>query len=251
MAQDVTERKPNYLISMVCRSAPLDCHVVAGSAPVVAFGDPTRAQVATLGINPSRREFTDDDDRWLRGDSRRLATLESLGAVDCAELTDAQIATVIDDCATYFDRNPYRRWFDPLDRVLRDAAGVSYYDGTACHLDLVQWATDPVWTGLDDQARQTLLDDGVPHLRAQLGSEQVSVVVLNGRQVLDQVQAVGLADLDQVDGLPLGDGLCRLYAGAGSGIRWFGWSANLQGSWGVSNEFKTHLANWLSETIRR
>jgi hypothetical protein len=47
------------------------------------------------------------------------------------------------------DRNPYRRWFDPLDQALRAAFGVSYYAGTACHLDLVQWATTPVWNNRD------------------------------------------------------------------------------------------------------
>ena len=35
----------------------IGCHVIAGSTPVVAFGDVRRARVATLGLNPSRAEF--------------------------------------------------------------------------------------------------------------------------------------------------------------------------------------------------
>lgn len=251
MAQDVTARASDYLAAMVRRAAPADGDVVPGSTPVVAFGDPTGAEIASLGINPSVREFTDKAGRWLRGDDRRLATLESLDAGGCDELTDAQVATVVADCAAYFNRNPYRRWFNPLDRVLRGAAGVSYDDGTACHLDLVQWATDPVWSRLSDHARRTLLDDGIPHLHAQLTSERIRVVVLNGKQVIDQVNAIGLADLDEVGVLPRRRDTCRLYTGTGSNIQWFGWSTNLQGSWGVTIDFKTQLAGWLREAMRQ
>ncbi len=126
-----------HTAEMVRRSPPPDAPVVAGSTPVVAFGDPSSAGVATLGINPSAREFVERGD-LLEGDRRRLATLASLGADDLSDLTDEEVRKVIDDCARYFQRNPYGRWFNPLDRLLRKGLNVSYYDGTACHLDLVQ-----------------------------------------------------------------------------------------------------------------
>ncbi len=239
----------DYLRAMVRRSVPPGVSVVAGSTPVVAFGDPARAEVATLGINPSKVEFIENG-LFLSGSSRRLATLESLGASDMATLTDSQVLQVVEDCARYFDpdRNPYRRWFDPLDRLLRDAIDVSYYKGTACHLDLVQWATDPVWRGIEDEdVRRILLEDGLPHLRAQLRRENIRLVLLNGRTVIDQVQAVGLADLIPAGGLALGRTTCSLYAGSGEGVRFIGWSTNLQSSRGVSNAFKTELAAWLAE----
>jgi hypothetical protein len=84
---------------------------------------------------------------------------------------DSQVASVVADCATYFQRRPYRRWFDPLDRLLRTGAGVSYYDGSACHLDLVQWATDPIWGRIADRGvRGALLAEGKPHVRARRAS---------------------------------------------------------------------------------
>lgn len=129
---------------MVRRRPAEGTGVAAGSTPVVSFGDPATARAATLGKNPSRREFVDDAGVLLRGDRRRLATLESLGAASLEVLSDELAATVVADCAMYFRRQPYRRWFDPLDLLLRDGVGARYYDGTACHLDLVQWATDPV-----------------------------------------------------------------------------------------------------------
>jgi hypothetical protein len=118
--------------------------------------------VATLGINPSHVEFVDSGGVLLDGNRRRLATLASLGVSEHRDLDARSAAWVIDDCARYFARRPYRRWFDPLDRLLREGAFVSYYDGTACHLDLVQWATSPVWGRLTDAVPWRLLADDEP-----------------------------------------------------------------------------------------
>jgi hypothetical protein len=65
---------------MVQRLPPPGAPVVAGSTPVVSFGDPLRTRIATLGINPSRKGFLDDQGQLLAGARRRLATLDSIGA---------------------------------------------------------------------------------------------------------------------------------------------------------------------------
>jgi hypothetical protein len=237
---------PGYLVDMVRRCPPEGAPVVDGSTPVVAFGDPSRAEVATLGINPSANEFLQSG-QLLSGAGRRLATLESIGADRLDRLTDAQVGEVVSDCATYFQRRPYKRWFDPLDDLLRVGADVSYYEGSACHLDLVQWATQPIWGRISDRSVQTaLLADGTPHLRAQLARENVRLVLVNGRQVLNQVVAVGLVELDEVGRLPLGTSNCALYVGTEGGIRWVGWSTNLQSNFGVSTAFKQQLGAWLA-----
>lgn len=244
-----TDRSANYLADMVRRLPPPGAPVVPGSTPVVAFGDVTAARVATLGINPSAAEFTTGP-HLLAGKDRRLATLESLGASNLAALTDEQVLAVVRDCATYFDRQPYRRWFDPLDRVIRAGVGATYYDGSACHLDLVQWATAPIWGRIPDRGiRLALLHDGAPHLRRQLEHEQVEVVLMNGRTVIEQVRATGLAHLEKVGELSLTNSKCSLYLGSGSGVRWAGWSANLQSSFGVSNGFKQQLSEWLANNF--
>lgn len=155
---------------------------------------------------------------------------------------------MVADCAAYFQRNPYRRWFDPLDALLRASTRCSYYDGSACHLDLVQWATDPAWNGITDpNMRQMLLDDGVHHLRAQLTSDNVRIVLLNGRQVINQVLATDLTTLDEVGSIPRRRDTCRLYTGNGGGVRWIRWSTNLQSSFGVNAAFKDELAERIAE----
>jgi hypothetical protein len=92
MAGDITE----YLVRMVRRHMPATV-VIPGTTPVIAFGDPRRAEVATLGINPSRREFIEGD-CLLTGVNRRLATLDSLDAETSALLTDSQVEMVVEQC---------------------------------------------------------------------------------------------------------------------------------------------------------
>ena len=54
---DAHAEVPGYVEARIRRPPPEDCRVVVGSTPVVAFGDPRRSRVATLGLNPSRIEF--------------------------------------------------------------------------------------------------------------------------------------------------------------------------------------------------
>ena len=212
----------------------------------MAFGDPSLATVATLGINPSAHEFMEGR-TLLSGPNRRLSTLESLGARDLQDLTDDQVQTVIADCASYFERNPYREWFNPLDHLLR-GIGVSYFDGTACHLNLIQWATTPRWRNIPDKSvRLALLEDGVPHLRRQLEHEGIRTILLNGRQVLDLVSEAGLVDLVDAGRLALSSGICSLVTAQGSGVSWVGWSTNLQIGFRVSTEFVQRLGGWVTE----
>lgn len=241
---------PAYLTAMARRTPPPGAPVVPASTPVVAFGDPRRATVATLGINPSAAEFTGRG-QLLADGSRRLATLESLRAQRCDLLTDVQAARVVADCASYFTRRPYLRWFQPLENLLQDCMDASYFDGTACHLDLVQWATDPVWSKIADlRVRQALLDDGVPHLREHLRHGPVRVILLNGRTVVRQAERAGLVSMEVIGCLPLGQTSCTLYEGATGGVRFVGWSANLQGSFGVTAAFRDDLAARIAATVR-
>jgi hypothetical protein len=231
-----------WQIEMAARLAPPVAGIVEHSTPVLSFGDPLRAEVATLGINPSRQEFYSTTGVLLSGGERRLATADSLGATPGQPLTANQAREVVADCNSYFDRNPYDYWFRPLDTLLSQAFGASYPDGTACHLDLVQWATDPVWGKLPDRASaELLLAEGRPHLKRLLSRSSVRLVLLNGTEVVRQVGHAELAQLHEVKQIPVGSRPCRLFAGEGLGINYVGWSTNLQSSFGVSNEFKQRL----------
>ena len=147
---------PAHLVQRARQPPPEGCAVIPKSTPVVAFGDPRRVRVATLGINPSSAEFNDRSGELLTGPRRRLATLDSIGAGSYTGIDDEAARRILDDCAMYFQRRPYG-WFNALDQILRPALAASYFDGSACHLDLVQWATDPIWQDLPEQVQARLL----------------------------------------------------------------------------------------------
>lgn len=222
---------PAYLLERACQSPPEGCGVVPGSTPVVSFGHPLAARVATLGINPSSGEFLTPDGSLLVGERRRLATLVSLG-VPGYDAVDADVgARIVDDCATYFERRPYP-WFTPLDRILRAALGVSYFQGTACHLDLVQWATDPLWGQLGEAARSRLLAADCQFLIRQFRSENYRVVLVNGRTAMDWVERARLVRWRAVSHLA-GPPPATLYVGDGESPQLIGWSCNLQSQAGA------------------
>jgi hypothetical protein len=130
--------------------APEGLFVLGQSLPVVSFGDPERAAVATLSLNPSWLEFQSTSDRWLTGGEQRLVSLASLGLTHPAEMTDEHVAAVVQACNDYFQGpNWYKGWFHWLEDSLVDSDAGSYLDGSACHLDLVQWATKPAQGELD------------------------------------------------------------------------------------------------------
>lgn len=164
---------------------------VPGSLPVLFFGDLPAARAATVGINPSRREYTDGQGQELTGLQRRFETLQSLGAADRSGLTPAQCDRAIATMRAYFrPGGPAYSWFAPLARVLR-GMGLDYATGEVAHLDLVQEATDPTWSTLvatDPTEAEALRAADAPFLRWQIDAFPLHLLVCNGRTVLDAVR---------------------------------------------------------------
>jgi hypothetical protein len=206
--------------------------VVPGSTPVLSFGSPATASVATLGLNPSVAEFADKSG-WLSDADRRLVDLKHLGVDSLQHVSDEVLAQVEEGCNTYFDHNPYWRWFRTLEKLLNELE-LSYVDGSACHLDLVQWATSPVWNGLTAPQRASLIGADAEFLRHQLSHENVSLVFMNGMTVVTQVDK-HLASLEQCGTVTHGAVTAKLYRGESEGTRFFGWSCNLQGTPGANS----------------
>ncbi len=240
---------PDYIERRIRCPVPADSRVIPGTTPVVAFGDVSQARVATLGINPSLAEFLRQGKELIACD-RRLATHRSLGVSDLEKAPAAAIEQVLADCNGYFQRNPYRGWFDQLEPVLK-ACGASYYDGTACHLDLVQWATDPAWSKLPIEVKRRLLRDDVPFLFEQLTNENIEILLLNGQMVVSAITRDWNVKLDKsapIAGLARQD--TRLFAGMIlDRVQTVGWSTNLQSSRGVTSKLKKALADRVGELV--
>ena len=201
--------------------------MLRGSTPVISFGDFRTAHVATLGINPSDREFLHKGE-WLTGNKQRFATLRSLGITAPEDASDADVATIVDACCRYFQGpNPYWAWFRPLDKLIQDGLGVSYETGTAVHLDLVQWATSPVWRGIATAHQMQLIRSDREFLREQLARENIALVIMNGRSVMNQVEQAGLR-YSQRTPLVSAKTSSELVLGQLDDTTYLGWNQNLQ-----------------------
>jgi len=238
---------PDYVIDRLRRRVPTECFIVPQSTPVPAFGDPTLAGMATLGLNPSRIEFLGSDGLELIEDKRRLESLTSLGVTGLQDAPLEKLAAIVNGCNRYFQRNPYR-WFNPLDEILR-ACGASYFDGTACHLDLVQWATDPTWAKLWDGVQDRLIREDGGFLMRQLECESIRVLLLNGRRVIKEFERVANIDLQELPFKVMDK--TRLFSGRGpKHMLVVGWSINLQSSFGVSLKLRAELADVVAQLVK-
>ena len=67
------------------------------------FGDIFSAKVATVGLNPSDKEYTDTRGALLTGKAQRFATLTTLGASDRSSLSDEQCDEAVRWMQAYYD----------------------------------------------------------------------------------------------------------------------------------------------------
>lgn len=239
--------------------------VIPWASPVISFGDASKSKIATLGLNPSNREFVDIAGEELTGPERRFHTLESLNLKSWSEAKETHLQEIIDSCNGYFFGNPYDGWFQALEKLIM-GANVSYYGmfSNACHLDLVPYATECKWVDLTSQQRNELLKSGGDALALVLQVSPIEMLVLNGQSVIENLQlvsgitfekeaipdwtlprkdssgVVGYAytgKISQISGIDLGREISIL-----------GFSHNIQSSYGVTNQVKNSIQSWITDS---
>jgi hypothetical protein len=227
---------PDYIEQRLRHEPPANCKIIERTTPIISFGDVAHARVATLGLNPSRREFYEHGSE-LDGPKRRFETLDSLGVPSLVDASGEHLERVIGRCYSYFHGYPYRDWFDQLEAVLRPI-GVSYYDQSACHLDLSQWATDPTWGRLSSNVQATLMAEDAPFLRRQLEHEHIELLLINGNGVTHGFRrAFGITLIEQ-ERVSDATVTTRISTAKLGRIQVVAWSTNLQSAHGVTNELR-------------
>lgn len=249
------------LLALLKEGSPIALGAIPWASPVVSFGDPASSKVATLGLNPSNLEFVGREGEQLLGSKSRFESLGSLGATSWNEVGQVGAVQILQSCQDYFFRNPYDHWFKRLDRVLVET-GASYYTRlgeSACHLDLVPFATADKWSALSREHRMGLIALGVPSLVRTLCASDTRVLVLNGSAVVREfsqllpvdslqsnvepswtlqagrVQGIAYAGrISEVGGIPLRRELMVL-----------GFNHNIQSSFGVTTEVVSNIASWI------
>lgn len=248
--------------------------VIRWGAPVPAFGDPRSALVATLGLNPSNREFVDEEGRELKGKARRFHTLSSLGLTSWKDADSRHLERVVRSCYEYFLRNPYDRWFRRLDGILRGidtsyysiAAGKDRPARAACHLDLIPYATHRKWIELSNVQRAKLLERSGRAFGSLVRDSSISLLVLNGRSVVDHFESLidqPLIEHEHADwALPRESGSSVRgisYRGTvtsiagedlGRELLVVGFNHNIQSSYGVTAGVTEAITHWLAVQAR-
>jgi len=254
------------LINHLDSSAISKTNVIRWGSPVPAFGNLANAQVATLGLNPSNREFVDESGEELQGPARRFHTLRSLGLNSWSEVDARHLNIMLEACHQYFLGNPYDRWFRKLNYVVAGTQA-SFYDATACHLDLIPYATACKWTELTWQQRSSLLTIAGDTLALLLRDSPVHTLILNGNAVVQQFQDIANVKLEKEEmptwSLPRQTkphvtgiayrGVVDTLSGIslGHGILVLGYNHNLQSSFGVTTEVVNAIRDWIAQETRQ
>lgn len=235
----------DVLAARLRKNPPVDSSIVPGSLPILSFGDHRVANVVTIGLNPSDQEFFSKD-VWLNGESRRVPSLLSLGIEKASDITDEQIKEIYHEQISYFSRNPLTSWFNAQNRILKNALKSDYFDGSACHLDLVQWATKPKQRHLPADVWQSLVAADRDFLEWQLRTTSATTVVMISKGTVNALVDSGIAPELQEVKLQI-EGISQtmtFYFGESEGKIWLGWNLALYQA--VAGQ----LVDLLIETIR-
>ncbi|MBT5320644.1 MAG: hypothetical protein HOL45_12145 [Chloroflexi bacterium] len=235
--------------------------------PVAVFGDLHASRIASLGINPSNREFVDQLGIELREPTRRFPTLRSLGIESWSEVDSRHLNLILDSYRAYFRSNPYDGWFRRLDAVIA-GTGASYYCAfdSACHLDLVPFATEHKWSNLTSEQQSSLLRASGDTLALLLRDSPVRVLVLNGSSVVREFQRVARVCLDaepmpewslprtgsrDVPGVAF-SGVVDSISGIelNHDLLILGFNHNLQSSFGVTKAAVAAIRDWVAQSTR-
>jgi hypothetical protein len=238
--------------------------VITWGCPIISFGNLSNSKIATLGLNPSNREFVDEKGKELKGEKRRFHTLDSLGIKKWSEAKEKHYGLIEEVCSDYFYRNPYDGWFKKLDYLI-SGTSMSYYfpSGEACHLDLIPYATNCKWTDLSSEQRAMLLELTGDTLGLILKQSKIKLLILNGQTVVEHLQKISNIQLQKSQmpswTLPrkASDGVLG-YSYVGEinqiaeiklkePIAILGYNHNIQSSFGVTSKVQTAIRSWISK----
>lgn len=262
-----TNQELKTLLKLLDESQLDELSIISWASPIISFGDISKSKIATLGINPSNREFVDIKGDELKEDNRRFHTLSSLGISSWSNINENHLQLILESCNEYFSRNPYDGWFKKLD-YLMSGSSVSYYFPSfeACHLDLIPFATSEKWSNLTPFQQTRLLRFFEDALGVIIANSSIEVLLLNGQTVVNNFEKISNVEFEkklQEDWeLPrkTSDGVSGFsYEGFVSSIgnvnlkkkiKVLGYNHNVQSSFGVSSEVLASIRKWISNNVK-
>lgn len=252
------------LIELISDQRLTSADIISWGAPIPSFGDPSTATVATLGLNPSNKEFVDGQNQEIRGAERRFHTLASLGISSWSSISEKHLSLIENSCTEYFLRNPYNNWFKALDAIICGTS-TSYYNKLfhAVHLDLIPFATHKKWASLNNNQKRALLEVSSDTLGKIINKTPIRILILNGRTVVENFERIASHKLTaqhmtewdlnrngiaSVKGISY-KGLIKRISNIEleTPILALGFNHNIQSSFGVSSKVRSSISDWIGK----
>lgn len=239
------------LIENVKQAIPKNLSIVPQSIPIPFFGDYKNAEACTISINPSYCEFYDTKKNLLEHTNARLLNRKKLHKADEEELSNEDAKLVLESCTKYFSNNPYRFYFDKLEKFLNSFdPNLSYYSGSTVALDLFPWATNPVWSKLSENKQKLLTNNGKSFLKNLLKEKQkyFKYIFINGRTTFNTIYKT-LKECMEIDNeikLLINGSSCEIFFGKIYGIDFICWNRFLN-SWHIKGKLDENIKNLAKE----
>lgn len=116
----------------------------------------SEVKIITVGLNPSDKEFRENDGAPFTSNLR------------FPDYKSGKYASLVKALNSYFEKTPYRQWFESGFEPVLNGLGASYYSTEdyscrALHTDICSpWATDPTWSKLSVTEQNSLIKTGFP-----------------------------------------------------------------------------------------
>lgn len=243
-----------------------ESNILEWASPILFFGKLKTAKIATVGLNPSNKEFLDNHSTELNLEQRRFHTLDSLNLGSWKEAGTHEIRMLIKSCEEYFNNNPYNTWFKRLDYIVSGSSKSYYFPSQeVCHLDLIPFATKRKWGELSNFDKNILLNRDIDILKDLLAESEVTYLILNGRSVVKYFEKAFGIHLDSYHNKSLDlirnnsaivKGICyegmikNLDGDTNKTIHILGYNHNIQSSFGISSQVMKELRNWITSKIK-
>ena len=203
--------------------------IVERSVPVPFFGNIERARVATISINPSNLEFEDKQGNLLPRPHKRFYDRDFWNEKDTDIISENHTEGVYESLYDYFRLNPYKLWFDRLEKNVKDLLGGSYYNGTMVHLDIYPWATKKKWSKLPIAERKKALDN-YDLLKKILRNRNFECIYINSKETKEQLEKYFDKKIEETP-VNFSGQTWKIYEGElDNGTKLIGLSCNIQSS---------------------
>ncbi|WP_036069845.1 hypothetical protein, partial [Leuconostoc citreum] len=157
---------------------------------------------------------------------KRLVDRDALHKKDTDYLSLEEAEKVYDSCINYFNKFPYKQWFNQLNRIV-SPLGFSYFENSLIHLDITPWATYPKWANLVTKQEVLKASQNISDYIIQYG--QLKYLFINGNGAFEHVKSY-YSDIkvQTTEIIWLDSRKCTVYTGKIGNCRFIAWSLYVQ-----------------------